>query len=489
VLPLLLAGVCGWGCDRSAGDDAPDGGVDAANPGCDPLGDDDEDGIPNEVEGCFENRDTDGDGVPDYVDLDADHDGVPDAVEANWGLGGETPVDTDGDGAPDYVDPDSDDDGLDDFLEDRDCDGRLGQCVDPCDPQALDPCGDHRFCNPVRGLCVDERCLGAETDPLVPDTDGDGLLDADELIRICDQGSESYPHLRRLSGSDLLITLPEDCALDTLVAADGTVTTFDCPPNSGNELFGFGVVRATRGSTASEEATALVQELDALLPLGVSVLPTADGTATWIPGAVASDDAFGGVRLTLSATATWTLGDLRSAMAEVAAGPFTGSGPAPNGLEDTEFRVGLFTLRADPLIWDSDADPTPAAMHVVVLARAVDVAAETPQRHWLLDFAWGAAMGYVGQCNQRVEFECEGHPAASELTLSHFPVAPSLTVGVERVAGGQTTVETLPRSAISGYSFAHTTNTLHLAPAVLGPSATRVVVAYRHYAFTMVPCD
>ena len=55
VLPLLLAGVCGSGCDRSVGGDAPDGGVDAANPGCDPLGDDDGDGISNGVEGCLEN--------------------------------------------------------------------------------------------------------------------------------------------------------------------------------------------------------------------------------------------------------------------------------------------------------------------------------------------------------------------------------------------------------------------------------------------------
>jgi len=65
--------------------------------------DDDNDGIPDTVEGT---ADTDGDGIPDSLDLDSDNDGITDALEA----GG---ADADGDGVIDGF-TDTDGDGLDD---------------------------------------------------------------------------------------------------------------------------------------------------------------------------------------------------------------------------------------------------------------------------------------------------------------------------------------------------------------------------------------
>jgi hypothetical protein len=478
---LLLALPHGAACEGASTGEGLDGGVDVANPYCDPEADDDEDGIPNGVEGCFNDRDTDGDLWPDYLDYDSDNDGVPDSVEADWGLGGDVPVDTDGDGVPDYLDPDSDDDGVDDGREDRDHNGLLGECTDPCTPQTPGTCGYDRFCNPSRRVCVDDECLGVETDPLSPDTDGDGVPDSEELTAICWRSPES--NRRRIEGVDLLIALPEGCIVQTPVAASATLTTFDCPDN-GTELIAFLVVRATSGSTAAEESAAFVQELDGLTALGVSVTPSADGTeldTSWFV------DAFGGVQLTLSAMALWNLGTLRNAVAEIVSGPISGPGLEPSGLDDTEFLLGLITLRADPLPCDSDA--TVAAMHVVALARATDVQTDSTPYHWLLDFAWGAAMEFVERVNEGENQECEIYPAATEIALHLAPIPSTLSVGVERINGGQTTVETLSRSSTSGYDYDHASKRLRLTSDVLGPDATRVVVGYRRFVHTLVPCD
>ena len=77
--------------------------------------DDDGDGINNFFEGLF---DQDGDGIPNYLDTDSDNDSIPDSVEKN--------NDQDGDGIPNYLDLDSDGDGIVDISEkdhDRDDDG------------------------------------------------------------------------------------------------------------------------------------------------------------------------------------------------------------------------------------------------------------------------------------------------------------------------------------------------------------------------------
>lgn len=108
--------------------------------------DDDNDGIPDLVEGNGE-IDTDGDGIPDSFDIDSDNDGIPDAREWQSEQDYEIPsgfdinangwddvfenkvnpykfeaIDTDNDKIPDYLDEDSDNDGISDFIEATDVD-------------------------------------------------------------------------------------------------------------------------------------------------------------------------------------------------------------------------------------------------------------------------------------------------------------------------------------------------------------------------------
>lgn len=84
------------------------------------LTEDDNDGIPAELEdlngnGDLEDDDTDGDGLPNYKDFDDDGDNVPTSAEKpNYSEADELALaqDTDGDGTPDYLDNDDDNDGV-----------------------------------------------------------------------------------------------------------------------------------------------------------------------------------------------------------------------------------------------------------------------------------------------------------------------------------------------------------------------------------------
>lgn len=130
----------------------------------------DGDGIPDEDEGF---ADTDGDGTPDFCEEDDDDDGVTTAEEL--GEDGTTETDSDGDGKPDYQDSDSDDNGIDDGDEpdgDADCDGILDRNdLDETDGECADPDAD--------GVTnADEDICGSN--PENPDTDGDGIGDAEE---------------------------------------------------------------------------------------------------------------------------------------------------------------------------------------------------------------------------------------------------------------------------------------------------------------------
>jgi len=114
-------------------------------PNADDL-DNDNDGIPDLIEGI--DVDTDNDTIPNYLDTDSDGDSIPDYAEA--GPAPNTPQDTDGDGQPDYLDTDlipdfldldSDNDGIPDIYEsntneinidvalDADTDGRVDSTV------------------------------------------------------------------------------------------------------------------------------------------------------------------------------------------------------------------------------------------------------------------------------------------------------------------------------------------------------------------------
>ena len=140
-------------------------------------GDDaDGDGIPNLVEiGDYRDpADSDDDGEIDAVETDSDNDGVDDEVEA--GDDPENPVDSDDDGTPDYQDTDSDDDEL---LDDEDnC--RTVVNVDQAD---RDGDGEGDLCdNDIDGDGLeneDEKDIGL--DPENEDTDGDTIGDGDEV--------------------------------------------------------------------------------------------------------------------------------------------------------------------------------------------------------------------------------------------------------------------------------------------------------------------
>jgi len=160
--------------------------------------DDDNDGIPDTVEGT---ADTDGDGIPDSMDPDSDNDGIPDAIEAGGidadgdgvidgftdldgdGLDDATattplPVDdTDGDGLPDYLDLDSDNDGLTDASEaggvDADGDGIIDGFTD-ADGDGLD---DATATTPIVISDIDGD---GTPDHLDTDSDGDGIPDVVE---------------------------------------------------------------------------------------------------------------------------------------------------------------------------------------------------------------------------------------------------------------------------------------------------------------------
>ena len=120
--------------------------------------------------------DTDGDGQNDSVDLDDDDDGIPDTNEV---LNGTNPLvtDTDGDGMDDATEgiTDSDGDGIIDALESSTTDTDNDGVFDQDDSENTNPNND----NDGDGLTnPEEAYLG--TDPLNPDTDGDGENDGIE---------------------------------------------------------------------------------------------------------------------------------------------------------------------------------------------------------------------------------------------------------------------------------------------------------------------
>lgn len=125
--------------DEVSGDEIQNEGEipDQDNAACewdDPNGDDDEDGIPNQVEGC---GDADLDGAPNHLDTESDGDGLLDGQECP-----DQPCkNSDQDEKPDFLDKDSDNDGLAD---------------------------------------KEESTLG--TDPYDKDTDGDGSDDLAEIV-------------------------------------------------------------------------------------------------------------------------------------------------------------------------------------------------------------------------------------------------------------------------------------------------------------------
>ena len=152
--------------------------------------DDDNDGIPDSVEG--EAVDTDSDGTPDRLDVDSDGDSIPDFIEA-----GETPaqpVDTDEDGTPDYLDLDSNNDGTPDSetVDENDSDGDgIADAVEGNEDADGDGIVNSLDLDSDNDTIVDSLEAGAGAEPVDTDTDGiadyldldsdnDGILDIRE---------------------------------------------------------------------------------------------------------------------------------------------------------------------------------------------------------------------------------------------------------------------------------------------------------------------
>ncbi|MCK5795537.1 MAG: hypothetical protein KAI47_00020 [Deltaproteobacteria bacterium] len=169
--------------------DGGGGGTEGGTWTCQPGQDQDNDNIPDDVEGC--NVDTDHDGIPDFADRDSDNDGIPDVIEGV--------SDSDHDGVPNYKDNDSDNDGVTDGDEDLNHDGFLGCCLTVCGelrkgcptPGGPGSCGTGQTCQ--GGQCVPPAtflCSDGESDPKKGTTYPGGKADKDLPTFICRKAGE-----------------------------------------------------------------------------------------------------------------------------------------------------------------------------------------------------------------------------------------------------------------------------------------------------------
>ncbi|MEM7535085.1 MAG: hypothetical protein AAF639_23115 [Chloroflexota bacterium] len=159
------------------------------------FADSDGDGIPDFIEG---EEDSDGDGLANFEDDDTDSDAISDQIE---GFG-----DVDGDGILNFQDADSDNDGISDLLEgksDADKDGIINAQDTDSDndgiPDWYEGPTEYTTSNAARSLndfdrhYVENRLRrfeDADGDGIInlfdPDSDNDGLSDADEDVGILD---------------------------------------------------------------------------------------------------------------------------------------------------------------------------------------------------------------------------------------------------------------------------------------------------------------
>lgn len=137
--------------------------------------DDDNDGVPDDVEGggTDYSQDGDDDGVPDYADPDAvdcddeDSNGFCDSLPAE--------VDADGDGVPNHLDADADGDGIPDSTEAHDADGDGVSDVTPVGNDQDSDGLDDAFDPDCEGMPA--GCLADGVAAPTPDRDGDGSAD------------------------------------------------------------------------------------------------------------------------------------------------------------------------------------------------------------------------------------------------------------------------------------------------------------------------
>jgi len=134
--------------------------------------DNDNDGIPDNLEGTT--VDTDNDGTVNSLDVDSDNDSIPDFIEA--GANPLQPADTDGDGIPDFLDEDSDNDGTadkDEHAADADGDGI---------PDAIE--GSEDLDSDNDGIFDIREANARELNVSEIDTNGDGAVDSGQLTGV-----------------------------------------------------------------------------------------------------------------------------------------------------------------------------------------------------------------------------------------------------------------------------------------------------------------
>lgn len=348
-LAALLLGACAGTTLTTHGDGGTPFG-DGASPTyvCKPGTDQDNDGIPDEVEGC--QSDTDNDNIPDYADTDSDNDGIPDAIE---GAG-----DTDGDGVPDYKDNDSDGDGVNDGDEDLNGDGLFGCCLRSCGEQRkgcplvdAQGCGAGQTCQ--GGTCapaVDFLCSDGETDPKKAQTYPGGKSDKDLPTFICRQAGELGTQglkpmdFRSSPLGNWKVALEQgttygELAIPTPVALEAA-GAFEYR-GARQIVAGFIVSRPAAGADAVAESNAAAQELVAL--------PDAASAATVSSGnGITSHDGFPAVvstQLALTTKTAMKTGAVRNAIiAKLLGRAPTQGGFDDYGPDDTSFIIRFETL-------------------------------------------------------------------------------------------------------------------------------------------------
>jgi hypothetical protein len=186
-----------------------------------------EDGIDNDGDGLIDCADPDcsiydhdGDGVCDVADLDDDNDGIPDAVEG-------TGLDSDSDGIANHLDLDSENDGIPDIIEaggiDHNGDGRVDYPVagDPTSMTDLDKDGLFDTYDYLGGTVTNGSILALR------DLDSDGVVDGADV----DADNDGTPDLLEVGGLDGTGDGRVDLTLD--VDQDGLVDAYDSDAGDG----------------------------------------------------------------------------------------------------------------------------------------------------------------------------------------------------------------------------------------------------------------
>ena len=265
---------------------------DPLNP-CDPnvlavlTGDCDNDGLSNGFEDAINtdplNPDSDEDGITDGDEVtelgsdplddcdpnpyanptgDCDQDGLTNGEE-----------DTNGNGAqdPDETDPSNDDTDGDGITDGEEVNDLFSDPLNPCDPNGLaDPledCDNDGITNGDEDANGNDTVDADETDPLNPDTDGDGYLDGEETLGpdgVAMSGDESNP--LNPCDPDPAAVATEDCDNDNLTTEEEIAEGTD-PANPDTD---------GDGINDGDEVNDGTDPLDACDPLGGDADPLAD---------------------------------------------------------------------------------------------------------------------------------------------------------------------------------------------------------------------